>query len=158
MGKRLCLCFHRCWTMMCSSQSHKALLDCTINICCFFRSETTFRVSSQPKPTEGTAQQTLQPITQCQAAWQPPQKTFDLWGKSYVLKTHGFSLTGDIKVLDRGSERSHRLMCFFFLFVFACLMVYTVILIPNACCSNWERRGSCGTKKVITFQTSKQAW
>ena len=157
MGKRLCLCFHRCWTMMCSSWSYKALLDCTINIFCFFRSETTFRVSSQPKPTEGAGQQTLQPVTQRQAVWQPPQKTFDLWGKSYVLKTHGFSLTGDIKVLDHGSERSHRLMWFFF-FVFACLMVYTLILIPNACCSNWERRGSCGTKKVITFQTSKQAW
>lgn len=31
-GKRLFLYFHGCWTMIGSSQSHKALLDCTINI------------------------------------------------------------------------------------------------------------------------------
>ena len=35
-----------------SSQRHKALLDCTINIsCCFFRFVTTFGV---PKPREAT--------------------------------------------------------------------------------------------------------
>ena len=69
---------------------------CTISIyCCFFGSVTTFWISSQPKPTEATG---LQSISQRQAMWQLPQKIFDLWGKSYVLKTHWIISMGGINV------------------------------------------------------------